>query len=90
MPDVSPARSAAGRQDHRAAPLDGRRLTGLLAAEVVSTTGTEMTAIALPWFVLVSTGSPTRMGAVLTAEFVGMSVLGLWAGGSRRCSGRAE
>jgi len=31
-----------------------------------------MTAIALPWFVLVSTGSPTRMGAVLATEFVGL------------------
>lgn len=59
---------------------NGRSLIGLFAAEVVSTTGTEMTAIALPWFVLVSTGSPARMGAVLTAEFVGMSVLGLWGG----------
>ena len=57
-----------------------RPLTGLLAADVISTTGTEMTAVALPWFVLVSTGSPTRMGAVLAAEFVGMSVLGLWGG----------
>jgi len=62
----------------------------LFAAEVISTTGTEVTAIALPWFVLVSTGSPTRMGAVLAAEFVGMSILGLWGGraatvlGSRR------
>ena len=65
-------------------------LTGLLAADVISTAGTEMTAVALPWFVLVSTGSPTRMGAVLAAEFVGMTVLGLWGGraatvfGSRR------
>src|SRR5262249_55491617 len=39
-----------------------------------------MTAIALPWFVLVTSGSPTRMGAVLAAEFIGMSVLGLWGG----------
>jgi MFS family permease len=52
----------------------------LFAAEVISTTGTEMTAIALPWFVLVSTGSPARMGAVLAAQFVSMSVLGLWGG----------
>ena len=57
-----------------------RPLTGLAVAEVISTTGTEMTAIALPWFVLVSTGSPARMGAVLAAEFVGMTVLGLWGG----------
>jgi MFS family permease len=57
-----------------------RSLTGLAVAEVISTTGTEMTAIALPWFVLVTTDSPTRMGAVLAAEFVGMTVLGLWGG----------
>ncbi len=57
-----------------------RPLIGLFAAEVISTTGTEMTAIALPWFVLVTSGSPTRMGAVLAAEFVGLSLLGLWGG----------
>lgn len=57
-----------------------RPLAGLAAAEIISTTGTEMTAVALPWFVLVSTRSPTQMGAVLAAEFVGMTVLGLWGG----------
>jgi MFS family permease len=57
-----------------------RSLTGLLAADVISTAGTEMTAVALPWLVLISTGSPARMGAVLAAEFVGMAVLGLWGG----------
>jgi MFS family permease len=57
-----------------------RTLAGLFAADVISTAGTEMTAVALPWFVLVSTGSPTRMAAVLAAEFLGMSILGLWGG----------
>ena len=57
-----------------------RQLTGLLVADVISTAGTEITAVALPWFVLVSTGSATRMGLVLAAEFVGMTVLGLWGG----------
>ncbi len=61
-------------------PRVARPLAGLFAADVISTAGTEMTAVALPWFVLVSTGSATRMGAVLAAEFVGMSVLGLWGG----------
>jgi MFS family permease len=46
-------------------------------ADLISTVGTEMTAIALPWFVLVTTGSPARMGLVLAAEFVGLAVLGL-------------
>lgn len=57
-----------------------RSSTGLLVADVISTTGTEMTAVALPWLVLISTGSPARMGAVLAAEFVGMTVLGLGGG----------
>jgi len=52
-------------------------LTGLVAADVISTTGTEMTAVALPWFVLVTTGSSARMGIVLAAEFLGLSLLGL-------------
>jgi MFS family permease len=65
----------------RTAPATSRRpLAGLAAAEIISTTGTEMTAIALPWFVLVSSESATKMGAVLAAEFVGMTVLGLWGG----------
>ena len=57
-----------------------RPLTGLVLADVISTTGTEMTAVALPWFVLVTTGSPARMGAVLAAEFAGLTVLGLLGG----------
>jgi MFS family permease len=57
-----------------------RALAALLSAEVISTTGTEITAIALPWFVLVTTGSPTRMGTVMAAGFLGMAVLGIPSG----------
>src|SRR3954469_3918817 len=39
-----------------------------------------MSAVALPWFVLVSTGSPARMAGVLAAEFAGVALLGLPAG----------
>ena len=45
-----------------------RSLTALLAAEVISSLGSLMSAVALPWFVLVTTASPTRMGVVLAAE----------------------
>jgi len=63
------------------APTTGRRqLGGLLAADTVSTLGSEMTAVALPWFVLVTTGSAARTGAVLAAQFAGMALLGLWGG----------
>src|SRR6185369_12123506 len=67
-----------------------RALAAVLIAEVVSTTGTEMTAVALPWFVLVTTGSPARMAGVMSMEFVGSTLLGLPSGrlaaafGSRR------
>lgn len=59
-------------------PATARRpLTGLVIADVLSTTGSEMTAVALPWFVLVTTGSPARMAMVLAAEFAGLTLLGL-------------
>jgi MFS family permease len=57
-----------------------RPLAAVLAADLISTAGSEMTAVALPWLVLTSTGSPTRTGAVLAAEFAGLTVLGLPGG----------
>lgn len=45
-----------------------RGLVGLLAAQAVSLTGTRMSAIAIPWFVLVSTGSATQTGLVAACE----------------------
>jgi predicted MFS family arabinose efflux permease len=60
--------------------LRDRRLVALLAAEVISSTGTQMTLVALPWFVLRTTGSPQRMSWVLVAEAVPIVVTGLWGG----------
>lgn len=57
-----------------------RSLRALLAAEVVSTTGAQMTWVALPWFVLVTTGSATRMSLVMGAELLGLALLGLPGG----------
>lgn len=45
-----------------------RPLGGLLAAMAVSLTGTRVSALALPWFVLVTTGSATRTGLVAFCE----------------------
>ncbi len=50
--------------------LRDRSLAALLTAEIVSGLGSWMTFLALPWFVLVTTGSATRMGIVLAAELV--------------------
>ncbi|MET4926042.1 MFS transporter [Streptomyces sp. PSRA5] len=43
-------------------------LVGVLAAMAVSLTGTRVSAIALPWFVLVTTGSATQTGVVAFCE----------------------
>jgi predicted MFS family arabinose efflux permease len=55
-------------------------VVALLAAEVVSTTGSQMTWLALPWFVLVTSGSATRMSAVVGAELIGLAALGIPGG----------
>ncbi|MFI9771276.1 MFS transporter [Streptomyces sp. NPDC052415] len=45
-----------------------RPLGGVLAAMAVSLTGTRISIVALPWFVLVTTGSPTQTGLVAFCE----------------------
>ena len=55
-------------------------LRALVVAEVISTTGSQMTWLALPWFVLVTTGSPTKMTFVLAAEVIGLGLAGLPSG----------
>jgi MFS family permease len=60
--------------------LRDRSLGALLVAESVSSTGTRMTWVALPWFVLTTTGSAARMGLVLAAEAASIGLLGLWGG----------
>ncbi|HEY2570268.1 MAG TPA: MFS transporter [Solirubrobacteraceae bacterium] len=60
--------------------LRDRRVAALLAAEVISSLGTQMTWVALPWFVLRTTGSPQRMTWVLIAEILPIAVLGFWGG----------
>ena len=57
-----------------------RSLLGLLAAELVSLTGTAMTFVALPWFVVVTSGSAAKMGWVLAAEMAPIAIFGIPAG----------
>jgi MFS family permease len=65
-------------------------LRALLMAEIVSTSGAAMTAIALPWLVLSTTGSPARAGLVAAVEWLPMALFGIPSGalvtrlGSRR------
>ena len=50
------------------------------APRSISSLGTQMTWLALPWFVLATTGSPQRMTWVIIAEIVPIAVLGFWGG----------
>jgi hypothetical protein len=81
-PDPGPGKHT-GDGDHQDARRPGP-LAALLAAEVVSTTGSQMTLLALPWFVLVTTGSPARMGVVVAADLLPMVVLAIPGGGRSR------
>ena len=60
--------------------LRNRSLAAILAAELVSLTGSAMTYVALPWFVLVTTGSTARLGWVLAAELLPVGLLGIPSG----------
>jgi len=57
-----------------------RPLTGLLLAMAVSLTGTRVSAIAFPWFVLSTTGSATKTGLVALAEMLPLVVLKVLGG----------
>jgi MFS family permease len=60
--------------------LKNRSLIGLVTAELVSLTGSSMTFVALPFFVLVTTGSTAKMGWVLAAEMLPIAIFGIPAG----------
>jgi hypothetical protein len=50
---------------------------------VISTTGAQMTWLALPWFVLITTGSATKTTFVVAAEVIGLALLACPAGAAR-------
>jgi MFS family permease len=61
-------------------PLRQRPIVALVSAEVISSLGSQMTFLALPWFVLTTTGSATRMGVVLAFELLPIAILGIPSG----------
>ncbi|MBQ1074345.1 MFS transporter [Micromonospora sp. C31] len=73
-----------------------RELTVLVAADLISNLGSRISVVAIPWLVLETTGSPTKMGAVAAAEtlpYLLSSALGTpWADriGLRRTSVLAD
>jgi MFS family permease len=59
---------------------DRLAIPALLLASVVSNTGNNLTAIAIPWFVLVTTGSPARTGVVAFAGLLPVAIAGVIGG----------
>ena len=57
-----------------------RPLYGWLVSEAVSITGTRVSMIALPWFVLTTTGSASKTGLVALAEMLPMVLLKVLGG----------
>jgi MFS family permease len=57
-----------------------RGLLAVLVRDVVSVTGSQMTWVAIPWFVLTTTGSPARMTLVLAVEAAALGVVGFLSG----------
>ena len=56
--------------------LRDRAVAGLLLSEAISTFGSRLTLVALPWFVLATTGSAARMSLVLAMNVVPVAILG--------------
>lgn len=76
MADLTHAPARGGRL-----PATARRpVTALVVAQAVSGLGSQMTFVALPWFVLQTTGSASRMGLVLAAELLPVAILGIPSG----------
>lgn len=59
---------------------DRRPLAVLLTANVISVTGNMLTAVAVPWFVLQTTGSPARAGLVAFAATLPVVLAALLGG----------
>jgi len=57
-----------------------RALLALTTAELISTLGSAFSGLALPWFVLVTTHSTSRMGLVFAVELAPFVLFGLHAG----------
>ncbi|MDZ5619377.1 MFS transporter [Nocardioides sp. HM23] len=57
-----------------------RPLYGWLTADAISLVGTRVSMIAIPWFVLTTTGSPTLTGLIALAEMLPLVVLKVLGG----------
>src|SRR5437763_10974219 len=72
--------AAARGSQKRVSRVSSTQIRAIVAAEVVSSVGSSMTVLALPWFVLVTTGSATKLGLVLGIGSIPFVALPLPAG----------
>lgn len=69
--------------EHRFGPsnyLSRRPLYGLLLATIVGLIGRQLSVVALPWFVLITTGSASKAGLVGFAVFLPGLIVGIFGG----------
>lgn len=59
---------------------DRRPITGLLAANTISQIGNEFSYLAIPWFVLATTGSASQTGITVAVGVVPMILVGIFGG----------
>jgi MFS family permease len=55
-------------------------MRAIVLSEMVSSLGSQMSFLALPWFVLITTGSATLMGLVFAVELLPVALLGIPSG----------
>jgi len=77
---AGPAGQARAAAPTRRSPWRQPAVQRMISAEIISRLGTQLTALAIPWFVLVSTGSISRMGLVFAVELIPVAVLGIPSG----------
>jgi len=58
-----------------------RGVRALLASQAISGLGSQLTFVSLPWFVLVTTGSASKMALVFAVEVLPVALLGIPSGG---------
>ncbi|MER3436871.1 MAG: MFS transporter [Chloroflexota bacterium] len=67
--------------EERAGPRDRRPVIALLSANAISLSGNALTALAIPWFVLATTGSASKTGLVAFTQIL-PTVLAAFLGGA--------
>src|SRR5918998_4442270 len=73
-------RVAARAVREASSPHDRAGVVALLAANLISLTGNQITFFALPWFVLETTGSTTQTALVASVQMSAALLAAIWGG----------